>query len=520
MTLPNDDEFTRNLNNRIRELEEMTNEINDQTNELNDQASKGEEPQETTEVNEEVNQAQDSRTEGDTIFFTGNIDSAQPLKMNITNNNGDLDVIGTDIDHIEVMATRQSGEDVDHSHWFFQQVENEITLRPNWQVGNHVGDLANKLKSQLKEGFKTSEWSSKDFKFGMDVSYDLVIRMPKQLAEGSKLNLKNASGDGQLRDVNAVVDFKTANGDLNIENVGGNLTINSANGDLVGKGISGNAHASTANGDVYLEGVTGSVEANTANGDVKVNGATGWLAVRTANGDVRIENVTMKGGRFATVAGDVVLDGILNNASTYTFDSVTGDVKVNVRVPAEGAKFTGKSLSGDMDATGEWNKMQKREWIIGDGNGPQLSAKSVSGDVHIHAVVDPEITLLHEEADVTAKANDEERSDRSNSGEVNVNLDFEIERAKGWIKDMGTRFGAMLNETENRSKGDDTTAVVEPVEPKDPEAPKAPEAPRAPMEPDHKAATATAERRAKLLEAVKQGEMTVDEALAELERDA
>ena len=517
MTFPGDDEFTRNLNNRIKELEDMTNEINDQTTELNDQASKGEENEETTEVD----QSQESRTEGDTIFFSANVDSTKPLKMNVTNNNGDVEVFGTDIDHVEITATRNSGEEVDHSHWFFQEVDNEITLRPNWQVSSHVGDLANKLKTQLKEGFKTSEWSSKDFKFGMDVNYDIVVRMPKELAEGSKLNLKTASGDGQLQDVNALVDFKTANGDLKVENVGGNLTINSANGDLFGKGISGNAHASTANGDVHLEEITGSVEANTANGDVRVNGASGWLAIRTANGDANVENVTMMGGRFATVAGDVMLDGVLNNASTYTFDSVTGDVKVNVRVPAQGARFTGKSISGDIDATGEWSKLQKREWVIGDGEGPQLSAKSVSGDVHIHAVVDPEITLLHEEPVKEEKSKDSASSSEKSEGDININLDFEIERAKGWIKDMSARLGTMLNEPDSRSTSDETTAVVEPVKPAQPEmpeAPKAPEAPKTPEDSDQK--SATAERRAKLLEAVKQGEMTVDEALAELERDA
>lgn len=508
MTFPTDDDFTRNLNERIKELEDMTNEINDQTNELNDQAARGEESEETTEVNQAVNQAHESRTEGDTIFFTANVDSAQPLKLTVTNNNGDLEVVGTEIDHIEITATRDSGEEVDHSHWFFQQVENEITLRPNWQVGSHVNDLANKLKTQLKEGFKTSEWSSKDFKFGMDVNYDLVVRMPKNLAEGSRVNLKTASGDGELKDVTADVDFKTANGDLKVENVGGNLTINSANGDLFGKEISGNAHASTANGDVNLESVTGSVEANTANGDVKVNGASGWLAIRTANGDAHVENVTMKGGRFATVAGDVVLDGVLNNASAYSFDSVTGDVKVSVRVPAEGATFTARSISGDIDTTGEWQKSQKREWVIGDGNGPQLSAKSVSGDIHIHAVVDPEVSLLREEP--AAKEKEHEESTTRSDGDININLDFEIERAKGWIKDMGTKLGAFLGEPERPKAPEAPNAVVE--------APTPPAAPEAPVDSEQKAATA--ERRAKLLEAVKNGEMTVDEALAELERDA
>ena len=508
MTFPTDDDFTRNLNERIKELEDMTNEINDQTNELNDQAARGEESEETTEVTQEVNQAQDSRTEGDTIFFTASINSSNPVKMNITNNNGDLEVYGTDIDHVEITATRDNGDEVDHSHWFFQQVENEITLRPNWQVGSHVSDLASKLKTQLKEGFKTSEWSSKDFKFGMDVNYDIVVRMPKTLAEGSRVNLKTASGDGQARDIDTDLDFKTANGDLNVENVGGNLTINSANGDLFGKGIGGNAHASTANGDVNLEGVTGSVEANTANGDVRVNGASGWLAIRTANGDARVENVTMKGGRFATVAGDINLDGVLNNTSTYTFDSVTGDVKVSVRVPAEGATFTAKSLSGDIDTTGEWQKSQKREWVIGSGDGPQLSAKSVSGDIHIHAVVDPEVTLVNEEA--AAREQDAGEATEKRDGDINVNLDFEIERAKGWIKDMGTKLGTFLGGPERPKAPEAPNAVVQ--------APTPPAAPEAPVDEEQKAATA--ERRAKLLEAVKNGEMTVDEALAELERDA
>lgn len=510
MTFSTDDDFTRNLNERIKELEEMTNEINDQTNELNEQAARGEDTEETTNVNQENNQAHEGRTEGDTIFFTANVDSSRPLKLTVTNNNGKLDVFGADIDHVEITATRESGEEVDHSHWFFQQVDNEITLRPNWQVGSHVSDLANKLRTQLKKGFNTSEWSSKDFKFGMDVNYDIEVRLPKSLAEGSRVRLKTASGDGQARDINADLDFKTANGDLQIENVGGNLTINSANGDLSGKSISGNAHASTANGDVDLEGVTGSVEANTANGDVKVNGGNGWFAIRTANGDAQVENVTMKGGRFATVAGDVKLDGVLNNASTYSFDSVTGDVKVNVRVPAEGAKFTAKSLSGDIDATGEWSKSQKREWVIGNGNGPQLNAKTVSGDVHIHAVVDPEVTLLNEEP--AAKDQETEDTGAKGDGDININVDFEIERAKGWIKDMGSKLGALLSEPE-RPKAPEApespSAVVEPPTPPTPEAP---------VDPEQKAATA--ERRAKLLEAVKNGEMTVDEALAELERDA
>lgn len=509
MSFPTDDEFTRNLNDRIKELEDMTNEINEQTIELNEQASKGEE---TTEIN----QAVDSRTEGDTIFFTATIDSSKPLKLNITNNNGDIEVYGSEIDHIEIMATRQSGEVVDHSHWFFQQVENEIALRPNWQVASRMGDLANKLKDQLKEGFKTSDWSSRDFKFGMDINYDIVVRMPQSLAADSKVSLKTANGDIQAERIDAELDSKTANGDVHVESVSNNLTINSANGALQAQGVTGNAHASTANGDISLEGVTGSIEANTANGDVSVNGGTGWMAIRTANGDAQLENVTARGGRFTTVAGDITFDGVLSNAADYSFDSVTGDVSVKARIPAEGATFNGKTLSGEISATGEWTKQDKRNWVVGEGNGPRISAKTVSSDIHMHAIVDESVVLEHEPA-ASAEESGSEREDHGSSSsnkdnDININLDFEIERAKGWIKDMGTKLGAFMGET---SGSGDSAKVVDPVAPQAPEAPKAPEAP---VDVEQKAATA--ERRAKLLEAVKNGEMTVDEALAELEREA
>lgn len=514
MTFGNDDEFTRKLNDRIKELENMTDEINDQTTELEDRATQAED--ETTHLDdgatqredEAVNQAAEPRQEGDTIFFTARVDTSKPLKLNITNNNGDINVTGTDSDSVEIEATRNSGQEVDHGHWFFQQLDNEITLRPNWQVGSHVGDLAGKLKSQLKEGFKTSDWSSKDFRFGLDVNYDLVIRVPKDLAEGSRVSLKNANGDGQLHAVAAEVDIKTANGDLQVTDVAGALTINSANGDLKATDIAGNVHASTANGDINLSDVAGSIESNTANGDVIISDSIGTVSVRTANGDIQLEDSTWTGGRLATIAGDIRVDAALPNAASYSFDSVSGDIHITARVPQSGATFTAKSLTGEIDARG-FEKKDKRQYVFGSGNGPRLNAKTISADITIRATSDDTLTLdesdpmIGGDSAFEAKRDSDAKSEKG--GEINVNLDLELERAKGWIKDMSSKLGTMLGEIESKRAD-----VV------DPQAPEAPPAPEAPAE----VIAATADRRTRLLEAVKNGEMTVDEALAELERDA
>ncbi len=523
MTFRNDDDFTRNLNDRIKELEDMSNEINDQTTELEDQATKAEDEttlldDAATKADDEAtraedaasNQAEAARQEGDTIYFTARIDASKPLKLNITNNNGDINVSSTTGDSVEIEATRQSGEDVDHAHWFFQQLDNEVTLRPNWQVGSHVGELASKLKSQLKEGFRTSDWSSKDFRFGLDVNYDLVVRLPKDLAEGSRVNVKTANGDGQLRGVAAEVDFKTANGDLDVSDVAGALTINSANGDLTATDVAGKVHASTANGDIDLSDIAGAIESNTANGDVTVSGSSGAVSVRTANGDIDITNSTWNGGRLATVAGDITVNAALVNATNYSLDSVSGEIDINARVP-EGASFTAKSLTGEVTASGDLQKQGKREWKAGSGNGPRLNAKTVSAEITASVTVDNSLTLVDEEPADTTTEQAEPATGAKRDGEVNVNLDFELERAKGWIKDIGGKLGSMLGETGGLRS--------ELIEPRRPEAPKAPEAPQAPDMPEEVKA-ATADRRTKLLEAVKNGEMTVDEALAELERNA
>lgn len=510
MTSSNNDDFTSNLNERIKELEDMTNEINDQTQELEDQATQAEDV--TTQLDDDaMNQAQVARQEGETIFFTANVDTLKPLKLNITNNSGDLNVTGEDIDHVEITATRRRGEDVDHAHWFFQQVDNELTLRPNWQVGSHVGDLASKLKKQLKDGFKSSDWSKKDFTMGLDVSYDIVVRVPQKLADESRINLKTGNGDGELKHVHADVDFKTANGDIKIEDLTGNLILNSANGDLTADTVIGKVVAITASGDVTLNGIDGSVEGNTANGDVKVDGANDWVAIRTANGDAIARNVSLKGGRFATVSGDIMVDGSLVNASDYSFDTVAGEVNLRVRVPAEGATLKAKTVSGDIETHGDWTKTSKNEWVIGEGNGPMLHAKSVNGDISITSTVDADLILINELPTATApEEKGDEAADAKKDGEININLDIEIERAKGWFKDVSSKLGSLMSDAGSKKSGTETeaTGVM---------APPAPEAPKPPVSAEVK--SATAERRAKLLEAVKSGEMTIDEALTELEQD-
>jgi hypothetical protein len=60
-------------------------------------------------------------------------------------------------------------------------------------------------------------------------------------------------------------------------------------------------------------------------------------------------------------------------------------------------------------------------------------------------------------------------------------------------------------------------APQKPVPPQPPTPPSAPTEPISPAEPEEPAAETTSQRRLRLLEAVQRGELTVDEALAQLD---
>ncbi|MCO5217011.1 MAG: DUF4097 family beta strand repeat-containing protein [Thermomicrobiales bacterium] len=506
--MTNNDDLTRDLNDRIKELEDMTKELEDMTTELDDEKTKLEDNQD--DESNEGNTANLARQEGLSLFFTASVDFTAPLNLRVTNNNGDIYVTSGDVDQVEIRAERTRGDDdVDHTHWFFQQIENEITLRPNWQIGSHMSGLANKLKAQLKEGFKGSDWTSKDFKFGFDVSYDLTVLIPRSLAADSQVWFKTANGDCFVSEIDASADVKTANGELKIELVSGDLTLHSANGDIFASSVTGNVSAATANGDVVVRSVTGAIDSNTANGDLKVEQVTGVVTLRAVNGDVSVKDSTVKGGRVGTVAGDIIVDANFVHLGVFAFDTVSGDINVSAQVPASGAGLSTSSVSGKTRVIGDWHETGKNKWAIGEGTGPQFSAKSVSGPMTFHGRTNADLEVVAAPEPPAPPA--APVAPEGKTGEVNINLDLELERAKGWLKDLAARFGEAIEVNKEGAPA-----------PKDPEAPVPPVAPEPPLDPAaaEAAKSATAARRAALLERVKNGELSVDEALAQLEQDA
>lgn len=466
------------------------------------------------------------------------IDSAQPLVLSVTNAAGDISIAAADRNDVRVVATRTDSGKRDEDARIEVEVQgNRISVHPNWQIGSTISEIARKVKHQLKEGFNADEWDLKQMRFGMNAKFDIHIELPRSLADGSSVSIKTASGDISVADATARVSAATANGDIDMQRLDGRVSTHSASG------------------DISLTNIDGSIEANTANGDIQVRGGNAWTALRAVNGDIQVDGLTMKNARVTTVSGDIHAKATLDNAAPYTFDTVSGDIDLDTTVPASGASLNYKAVSGDAHVSGEWTKGSgKRTWqLAGGSEGPDIRIKAVSGDLRARATGDTNLTLRHETAapDPHEPTEDETGPDAT---------DFDWDRARGWVSSITQKISQVMSDM------DETGAPKTPPPPPHapaaelpapPAAPPAPKtapgtghtepvptppsaeetgpvgetpawtntAPFTPGEPDSPvpeptpATETNAQRRLRLLEAVQRGEMTVDEALAQLDGD-
>lgn len=486
--------------------------------------------------------------------FTFDIDSSQPLRLTVNNHDGEINVQGTAASSVTVIAHpkngRKNGEEGHEDDFVVDHRGNQISIRPNWHVGKTASDIAQKVKAQLKEGFRADDWDFKKMRFAGDASYDIEVRLPGTLPKGSSLSFRTTSGDIRVAGINAAVSVATASGDARVEKVDGKVSTHSASGDIT------------------LRSITGSVESNTASGDISLEGGNAWTALRSVSGDIEVHDFTLKNARLTTVSGSVSVKAAFTNAADYTVDSVSGDVRLDTSVPTGGATLSYRSMSGDPSVKGDWTRGEgKRSWKIGAGDGgPKISIKTVSGDLEANGTVDNSLEALSETMPTDVREDTEERANENGAtpgtgihGEGmhgakhmshaghDASADADWDKAKGWLKDIAQRVSKFVEDLDTAGDrqykartGEDqaTTEPItveplsreaaephpteplspeKPIPPQAPEPPVAPQTPTEPITPDGPEVETTAQRRLRLLEAVQRGELTVDEALAQLD---
>ena len=161
------------------------------------------------------------------------------------------------------------------------------------------------------------------------------------------------------------------------------VRLETASGSVHGDGLRGEQYYRAASGSVKLTDVSGDITVDHVSGDVKIRG-TGplRLTARTVSGDVNASAPVFEKFQARTMSGDVRLAGRFVGDGPFAFESVSGDVSVELDGAAriEGVSVAGRIRTDLPHRSG--GSPGRRSVEIGD-DGPRVMFKTVSGDLRV-----------------------------------------------------------------------------------------------------------------------------------------
>ncbi|HMF55169.1 MAG TPA: DUF4097 family beta strand repeat-containing protein [Pyrinomonadaceae bacterium] len=164
---------------------------------------------------------------------------------------------------------------------------------------------------------------------------DVTLDVPR----GATVFLKTQSGDIEIADI-AEVHIETSSGDVDAHRITKAIEVASASGDLTIEDSTGRVRASSISGDV--EAV-----------NIRANDASDFVRVKSVSGDVTLDRVNHARIDAGTVSGELGMTGQLAHGGSYEFQTVSGDVTLNLPSDAsfrlDAQIFQGGDVSSDFN---------------------------------------------------------------------------------------------------------------------------------------------------------------------------
>jgi len=99
--------------------------------------------------------------------------------------------------------------------------------------------------------------------------------------------VKTASGDVVVGEIEREARFKSASGDISIDEVGGQLHVQTASGDVAVQRARGDVVAQLVSGDIWIRDAQASVHTNTVSGDQRIEAVVdGTIESKAVSGDL------------------------------------------------------------------------------------------------------------------------------------------------------------------------------------------------------------------------------------------
>lgn len=187
------------------------------------------------------------------------------------------------------------------------------------------------------------------------------------------------------------------------------LSVNTVSADVRAQGVRGTQRLQSVSGDIQVEAAAEDLECKTVSGNVVVNGTgqRGLLTVTTVSGDATLSSVagevngntvsgnfTISAGdtsrsRLRSTSGDLGLRGRLDADARIDFESISGDVRLDLLGPA-GAEFEISSFNGEIRncfgpkpvRTSEYAPGRELRFKEGAGTA-RVRIKTLNGDISL-----------------------------------------------------------------------------------------------------------------------------------------
>lgn len=169
---------------------------------------------------------------------------------------------------------------------------------------------------------------------------------------------------------------------------GFDVSVSTVNGDVAVRGVGGAVDLSTVDGDIQCTEAKGTIKITTVGGDFHAERLDGTLALQTTNGDINIRRSILRRFNVHSVNGDLTFETQLIPHQHYFAHTTNGDIQL--RVPRDtGATIQLRTTNGELetDLPVEVINPSRRNWQGRiNGGGASVELETLNGDVRLVGV--------------------------------------------------------------------------------------------------------------------------------------
>jgi DUF4097 and DUF4098 domain-containing protein YvlB len=291
--------------------------------------------------------------------FDRNYAVAGPIRLELTNASGDVDITGSADGKVHVHGeVRASGFGSESSQ---KRLDETVSNPPIEQRGDTIR-------------------IGKDMSRMRNVSIAYTIQVPRD----TEISATVASGAQTIRGVRGPVKVQAASGSIRVEKIERDAQLSTASGSISASDIGSEVRVKSASGTVTVSNTRGDVIVDAVAGVIRVSRPGGRIEADTATGEVEIDGAASDVKAHAA-SGRVSVQGNPGADSYWELKTISGTVQLGVPASAN-LHLSAEAVSGeirtDIPIVIEEQGKHSLRAHMGSGGG-RVDVHTVSGEIRV-----------------------------------------------------------------------------------------------------------------------------------------